>query len=39
MMDDGLFVPGAHDGMAAFQGDNGKTILVEITSWNPTTSE
>jgi secreted PhoX family phosphatase len=28
MMDDGLLVPGAHDGMAAFQGDNGKTILV-----------
>jgi uncharacterized protein len=28
MMDDGLLVPGAHDGMAAFEGPNGKTVLV-----------
>jgi secreted PhoX family phosphatase len=27
-MNDGLFVPGAHDGMAAFKGPKGKTILV-----------
>jgi secreted PhoX family phosphatase len=27
-MDDGLFVPGMHDGMAAFPGPDGKTILV-----------
>ncbi len=27
-MDDGLLVPGKHDGMAAFPGPNGKTILV-----------
>ncbi len=27
-MDDGFLVPGAHDGMAAFPGPNGKTILV-----------
>jgi secreted PhoX family phosphatase len=27
-MDDGLFVPSSHDGMAAFSGPNGKTILV-----------
>ena len=27
-MDDGLWVPGGHDGMAAFPGPNGKTILV-----------
>jgi secreted PhoX family phosphatase len=27
-MDDGFFVPGLHDGMAAFPGDDGKTILV-----------
>jgi hypothetical protein len=27
-MDDGLLVPGAHDGMAAFPGAGGKTILV-----------
>ena len=27
-MDDGLWVPGKHDGMAAFPGPNGKTILV-----------
>ncbi len=28
LMDDGLWVPGKHDGMAAFPGPNGKTILV-----------
>ncbi len=27
-MDDGLLVPGRHDGMAAFEGHNGLTILV-----------
>ena len=27
-MDDGLKVPGCHDGMAAFAGSNGKTILI-----------
>ena len=27
-MDDGLFVPGKHDGMGAFGGPGGKTILV-----------
>jgi len=27
-MDDGLLVPGAHDGMAAFPGPNGKTLVV-----------
>ena len=27
-MNDGLSVPGAHDGMAAFAGDNGRVILV-----------
>ena len=27
-MDDGLWVPGGHDGMAAYPGPNGKTILI-----------
>ena len=27
-MSDGLAVPGAHDGMAAFDGENGRVILV-----------
>lgn len=27
-MDDGLLVPGKHDGMAAFAGENGRTILI-----------
>ncbi len=27
-MDDGLWVPGLHDGMAAYPGPNGKTLLV-----------
>jgi secreted PhoX family phosphatase len=36
-MDDGLLVPGAHDGMAAFPGPNGRAILVrnhEMTAEN-----
>jgi uncharacterized protein len=28
LMADGLVVPGAHDGMAAFEGDNGRIILI-----------
>ena len=28
LMDDGLFVPSSHDGMATFEGPDGKTILV-----------
>ncbi len=28
IMNDGLWVPGKHDGMAAFPGPNGKTILI-----------
>jgi len=28
LMNDGFFVPGSHDGMAAFPGPDGKTILV-----------
>ena len=28
IMDDGLWVPGGHDGMAAYPGPNGKTILI-----------
>jgi secreted PhoX family phosphatase len=28
LMNDGLFVPGRHDGMAAFRGPRGRTILV-----------
>jgi secreted PhoX family phosphatase len=27
-MSDGLFVPGAHDGMAAFEGENGRITLI-----------
>ena len=27
-MDDGFLVPGTHDGMAAFPGPDGKTVLV-----------
>jgi secreted PhoX family phosphatase len=27
-MDDGLLVPGSHDGMAAFQGEDGRVLLV-----------
>lgn len=34
-MDDGLLVPGAHDGMAAFPGPDGKTILVRNHELRP----
>ena len=34
-MDDGLLVPGRHDGMAAFPGPNGNTILVRNHELNP----
>jgi secreted PhoX family phosphatase len=34
-MDDGLLVPGMHDGMAAFPGLNGKTILVRNHELSP----
>lgn len=34
-MDDGLFVPGAHDGMAAFPGDDGRIILICNHEMNP----
>jgi len=34
-MDDGLLVPGAHDGMAAFAGADGKTILVRNHELRP----
>ena len=36
MMDDGLWVPGKHDGMAAFPGPNGKTILIRNHELNAT---
>jgi secreted PhoX family phosphatase len=45
VMDDGLLVPGKHDGMAAFAGANGRTILVRnhevelretvMSAWGP----
>jgi secreted PhoX family phosphatase len=35
-MDDGFLVPGAHDGMAAFPGPDGKTILVRNHELLPT---
>ena len=35
-MDDGLLVPGQHDGMAAFPGPGGKTILVRNHEVDPT---
>lgn len=35
VMDDGLYVPGAHDGMAAFAGPEGKTILVRNHELSP----
>ena len=38
-MDDGLLVPGLHDGMAAFAGPNGKTILVRNHELRPTSVE
>ena len=34
-MDDGFYVPWAHDGMAAFPGPNGLTILVRNQEINP----
>ena len=34
-MDDGLLVPGMHDGMAAFAGSKGKTILVRNHELSP----
>ena len=34
-MDDGLKVPGSHDGMAAFPGPRGTTILVRNHELNP----
>src|SRR4029450_3217622 len=34
-MDDGLLVPGMHDGMAAFPGLNGKTILIRNHELSP----
>ena len=36
VMDDGLWVPGKHDGMAAFPGPNGKTILIRNHELNAT---
>lgn len=36
-MDDGFFVPGMHDGMAAFAGPSGRTILVRNHELNPDT--
>lgn len=36
VMDDGLWVPGAHDGMAAFAGPKGKTILIRNHELNAT---
>src|SRR5687768_8180149 len=38
-MDDGLLVPGKHDGMAAFPGPNGRTILVRNHENTPDTPE
>ena len=35
-MDDGLWVPGKHDGMAAFPGPDGKTILIRNHELNAT---
>jgi secreted PhoX family phosphatase len=34
-MDDGLYVPGQHDGMAAFPGNDGKVVLVRNHELNP----
>lgn len=39
-MDDGLLVPGAHDGMAAFKGPGGTVVLVrnheqDLRGWSP----
>jgi secreted PhoX family phosphatase len=39
-MVDGLRVPGAHDGMAAFDGENGRVILVcNHELWSPDTND
>ena len=35
LMDDGLYVPGQHDGMGAFPGPEGKVILVRNHELNP----
>ena len=39
MMNDGLPVPNNHDGMAAFPGRNGSTILVRNHELNPVTTK
>lgn len=39
LMDDGFYVPGAHDGMAAFPGPNGLTILVRNHEMSPGSKE
>ena len=39
LMDDGLFVPGQHDGMGAFPGPDGKVILVRNHELNPSHSK
>ncbi len=39
IMDDGLHVPGAHDGMAAFTGPNGLTLLVRNHEISPERNE
>ncbi len=38
-MSDGLLVPGAHDGMAAFPGQDGQTIVMRNHEQNPTAVE
>jgi uncharacterized protein len=38
-MDDGLLVPGKHDGMGAFAGPNGTTILVRNHEMDPAATE
>ncbi|MBS10101.1 MAG: phosphatase [Gemmatimonadetes bacterium] len=35
LMDDGLYVPAAHDGMATFEGPEGKTIIVRNHEVSP----
>ena len=35
LMDDGFYVPGAHDGMGAFPGPNGLTILIRNHEMSP----
>ncbi|MDQ8203167.1 alkaline phosphatase PhoX [Pelagicoccus sp. SDUM812003] len=35
LMDDGFHVPGAHDGMAAFEGPDGSTLLVRNHEMSP----